>query len=1130
MSDPTPQPTSPAPAPFDITAELPHGTTLLEASAGTGKTWAIAAVVTRAIAAGQVRTDQLLLVTFNRSAARELRSRVHARLVRAHRLLSGADRVADHRELDELDTVLVAAPRQVRSAMATRLTAALDHFEDATITTTHEFSSRMLAELGVLADHDPSSRLLADAGPLADQVAADLYLASHLDQTDPPAPAATLRLAREVAVKYREVELGQQVSTARSVQRMRLARQLRDRVGLRAHAERWHTFDDLIADLAAALADPLRGPAAVATLARRFTLVMVDEFQDTDPLQWQVLDRAFRGRVDLWLIGDPKQSIYAFRGADIHSYLDAADRVDSVLALDVNRRTDAPVVAGVGHLFGPALLGDPRIRVTPVRAWHSGSRLAGDTAAAHHYDWSHPVQLRCIRTEGSTTMDSLTADRLVAEDLANQIVMMLDGGSTWVDEQGAARSLTAPDIAILVRTRKRGSQIREALTAAGQPAVFSGDESVWRSRAATDLIDLLDALTLIDPAVLARLALCPLGGGRPEELVRAASRVRPELAVAIGSWARRWPDLGVWGVVDEALRRPGVMTTMLAGAGGERYLTDLRQIAQAAQADDLLNRTPASPATVAEWLRDQADSSSVESPRRLETDRRAVTIMTIHQAKGLGFPVVLLPDAARSWPLRDHQEPMVWHHDGRRLLDLGDPGPGRDQVWQSHLADQRAEDLRTLYVGMTRARSAVRLWWTPDRRQHRGSPLHRLLCFDHHSAQTPGPGDGEIDPSRLGWLDPDLLDVVQVPRQMLLRRAAQVVGAPVGAARVLDRRIDRDWGRTSYSGLTEGLHSDLGQLAPDQPLTDGQPSAGRSPDARGEDQTGGLDEPEEATDPAPQPGATGGSAAGAGAGLCAMPGGTAFGTLVHAILERVRPVSEGLADDVGARTAEVLAQTPLEGVTAPQLAEGLTDVMRTPLGPLTGDLRLCDIGPANRLAELNFELAMADSSERASSLAGIAAALADPGLVPPEDPLAGYGAVLAASPAADRLLAGFLTGSLDAVLRLPDQRHVIIDYKTNRVPMPPGAALTPDSYDQPAMAAMMIGSHYPLQAILYSAALHRFLAARLSGYDPARHLGGVGYLFVRGMTPDHGHGIFAWYPRPELIVRVSEVLTGRRDD
>ncbi|MCI1748494.1 MAG: hypothetical protein LKI24_10615 [Acidipropionibacterium sp.] len=199
--------------------------------------------------------------------------------------------------------------------------------------------------------------------------------------------------------------------------------------------------------------------------------------------------------------------------------------------------------------------------------------------------------------------------------------------------------------------------------------------------------------------------------------------------------------------------------------------------------------------------------------------------------------------------------------------------------------------------------------------------------------------------------------------------------------------------------------------------------------------------------------------------------------------------------------------------------------MRTPLGALTSGLRLCDIGEGNRLAELGFELAMAGASARAATLADIAAALADPGLVPRDDPLAGYGSVLAGSASADRVLAGFLTGSLDAVLRLPDQRHVVIDYKTNRVPLPPGESLHPSCYDQDTMAAMMIDSHYPLQAILYSAALHRFLSVRLPGYDPGRHLGGVGYLFVRGMTGADSSGVFSWYPSPELVVRISDLLS-----
>lgn len=1089
------------PRPFDVTGELPHGTTLLQASAGTGKTWAIAAIVARAVAESDVRIGEVLLVTFNRSAARELRSRVHSRLVATHRLLTGGSAPSD-----ELETTMTGRSPDARGDMAARLAVALDTFEDATITTTHEFSSRMLAELGVLADHDPASDLVTDPAALTDQVSRDLFVHQHFSDPRPPSPAGWLRLGQQAAVRYPEVTLGTAEKSPAAANRVSWAQAVRREVDRRKRAAGLHTFDDLIADLAAALDEPSRGPDAVATLASRFRLVLVDEFQDTDPLQWQVLERAFRGRVDLWLIGDPKQSIYAFRGADIHAYLRAARTVDRVLALDVNRRADRPVVEGVAALFGPALLGDQQIRLEPVTAWHRASRLSSPAAGAHRYDWSRPVQLRCIQEEGPQRLRPEQADRLVEQDLVNQVVMMLEGGSTWAETPGSERLLEPRDIAVLVRTRKRGAQIRTALSQAGVPAVFTGDDSIWSAAAAADLADLLRGLEQPDPPVIARLALSPLGGGTPAGLAAPGSAIRPDLAVQLDSWARRWARLGVWGVVDEALHRPGVLTGILARSDGERYLTDLRQAAQLADEAVIAGRPssarrlgPATtPGLVADWIGDQSGSGVDDSPRRLETDRRAISIMTIHQAKGLGFPVVLLPDAARSWAPRDKGDPVVWHDGDRRLLDLGGPGPAREPVWERHRADEMAEDLRTLYVAMTRARSGLRIWWTPVRRQHAGSALHRLLTFDHRAPATPGPGTEQVDPYALGWLA-DAVDVVPVARQRPLPYEPRDTDERNGPARHLGRAVDQSWGRTSYSGLTAGLHV----LGPADAAI------------------GGLDEPEDPSEESPGP----------AAGLCAMPGGTSFGTLVHAVLERVPPAEEGLDAAMAVQTAALMAQTPLPGVAPEDLAAGLSAVMRTDLGALTGGLRLCDVGPANRLAELGFELSMAGRTRAAATLHDLASALSDPGLVAPDDPLAAYGRVLAASPAADRALSGFLTGSIDAVLRLMDGRFVVIDYKTNRVPLPPGQTLRPELYDAPTMASMMIDSHYPLQAILYSGALHRFLAATLPGYSPETHLGGVGYLFVRAMTgrpaPAEGMapGVFAWYPSTELVMRVSDLLS-----
>jgi exodeoxyribonuclease V beta subunit len=265
-----------------------------------------------------------------------------------------------------------------------------------------------------------------------------------------------------------------------------------------------------------------------------------------------------------------------------------------------------------------------------------------------------------------------------------------------------------------------------------------------------------------------------------------------------------------------------------------------------------------------------------------------------------------------------------------------------------------------------------------------------------------------------------------------------------------------------------------------------------------------------------------------------LPGGAAFGSLVHQVLENLDWYAPAPADApaLGERllvaTTAAAERYPVSGVTPEALGVGMLPSLLTPLGRLTDGLPLAGIPVADRLSELNFEFALGNADSR-TTLAPVADLLAR--WLPADDPLVDYPAELAQPQLAGQVLRGFLTGSIDSVLRIPGAtgpRFVVVDYKTNRLGP---AELTLDHYDEPAMVAEMLRTHYPLQAILYCVALHRFLASRLPDYEPERHLGGVGYLFVRGMggpEAGDGKGVFSWFPPAGLVVELSDLLADRR--
>jgi exodeoxyribonuclease V beta subunit len=340
------------------------------------------------------------------------------------------------------------------------------------------------------------------------------------------------------------------------------------------------------------------------------------------------------------------------------------------------------------------------------------------------------------------------------------------------------------------------------------------------------------------------------------------------------------------------------------------------------------------------------------------------------------------------------------------------------------------------------------------------------------------------------------------------------------AARVFDRELDLLWRRTSYTGLTAAVHGmDLSPAG-----------VGSEPEAALED-----DEsvPEDIASP-PGPPVSDPQLA-RRSPMHDLPSGPQFGTVVHNILESVG-AGDDLAAEVRRVTADELSRTPPSAMTVEALAEGLLPALQTPLGPLAEDLRLCDFAAEDRLAELTFELPLAggDASSAQVSLGQLAPLLRHH--LRPDDPLYRYPDLLAHPALADQSLRGYLTGSIDAVLRVraaAAPRYLVVDYKTNWLGDFDGGELTLGHYAPSQLAEAMMHAHYPLQALLYSVAVHRMLRWRQAGYDPASHLGGILYLFVRGMAgPDtpvvdgSPCGVFAWHPPAALVTDLSDLLEG----
>ena len=1120
---------------FSITDPLPRGTVLLEASAGTGKTWTIAALVTRYVAEGVATLPEMLVVTFGRAASQELRARVREQLVAAERALADPPAPGDR---DALVALLLDADADEVARRRRRLRAALTNLDAATIATTHQFCQQVLRSLGVAGTADASATLVEDLDDLLVEVVDDLYLRGFMTDTAPPvfSRSEALAIARTVvADTHAELRPSLAESAGVAARRVRFARAVRAEMSVRKRRLQVMHYNDLLSQLADAL-EADHSPAR-ARMRQRWRVVLVDEFQDTDPVQWQVLDRAFSGHaLAMVLIGDPKQAIYAFRGGDVVTYLAAAATATDRRTLPRNYRSDPGVVDALGTLLGGAELGDPQIQVHEVTAQRQGARLEGAPS-------THPVRVRQVLLKEHLGGDSRmpTVRPFIARDLAQDVAALLGSGATF-----DGRPVQARDVAVIAHRGKDLVEAQRALHALGIPAVSTGGSTVLHSRAAHDWLALLEAMAAPHRSALTRAAALTdlLGYAVPAlDSARAdrAADLDDELAHRCRELAHLHARQGVAAVL-EALTVAGLPARVLGRVGGERTLTDLRHVAQLLH--EVGRREQLGLVALLEWLRagmaEDAPQAAGARTRRLDSDAAAVQLMTIHGSKGLQFPVVYLPSLADRW-VSDSPDIPLFHDDPperSRCLDVGGPAgnPGWAASVRAHKDEDCGESLRLLYVALTRAQSQVVTWWAPCRNAA-GSALHRMI-FGR------GPGVGQVpDSVPVGRRDDEATQVLQrwadagafaLERADPATELPQVTPAPAPELRLAtwSRTIDTAWRRTSYTALST-------------PLEQALPGVGSEPEVVPRE-----DEPD-AVDPvlADAPALPGLEAALPGADvpspMAGLPVGATFGSLVHAVLEHADPQAPDLRAELLTHIHEQRVQWPVDlGQEGEEgLADALVAVCGSPLGPLAGGATLREIGRHDRLTELDFELPLGGGDLRRGAV-GTAYPVPGPmlgGLAPllrahlrPGDPVRRWAEVLEASPElADQELRGYLTGSVDVVLRTGG-RYLVVDYKTNWLGRP-DQPLTAADYRPEQLEEAMGHSSYPLQALLYAVVAHRFLRWRLPGYDPGRHLGGVLYLYVRGMcgpgTPvvdGHPCGVFSWRPPVALVTAVSDLLDGHR--
>ncbi len=1085
--------TATEPTPFSLRDPLPPpGVTLLEASAGTGKTYTIAALATRYVAEGTPLSD-LLVITFTRAATSELRERVRSRLLDAHASLGrySADGSWDHK--DTLIEVLIRGQASQISARMARLGQALSDFDTATITTTHGFCLDALAQLGLAGDCELDPAMVPEVADLVDQVTFDQYVAAFHDTESPLRSGEAIKIARDVNTHpYAAIEPVDDPSLPPSVrQRIAFAHAARAEIARRKRLAGVMTFDDLQMRLRDAVADPGRGPAAIAILRRRYSVVLVDEFQDTDTVQWDVLQRTFGGAGStLLLIGDPKQAIYAFRGADVYAYLAAGAQAGDHWTLATNFRSDQSLLTGLDAVFGSLELGDPHIKYRPVTA-----------ADQSRKGLTSPLRFRVLAADahvsrtGKGLVQKDSGNDFIAADVAVDIVSKLEAGVA-----------VPQDIAVLVDKHKEARLIQRKLLDSGVPAVIRGNASVFATPAAMAWQRLLECLDQPNnsPAVR-RLAASEFLGWSANTIAEAGDDAWAGLHRDVSRWGDVFDDHGVAAVFEAVADECELRPRLLQAPNGERDLTDLQHVAELLNSQAV--HTQPSAGTLMAWLHQRIKDTSTtdfdERTRRLDTDADAVQVVTIHAAKGLEFAIVYCPFLWNA-PWFPDSATQLFHRDGARIIDVGGKdSPTTKKAQAAHREEELGEDLRLAYVAMTRAQHELVIWWA-DAHNGKASPLSRILCGENAAS------DAVTD--RITAL-PDVTATISVEALTERPTAVPITLGPVVASGTLavnefDRQLDETWRRTSFSGITRRIH---------EARVGGEVHAGLTTDEHDTESA----EHDEADDVLRERGLL----------WSQIPAGARTGTFVHAVLENIDFTAGDLHGELSDEITRQLRWRNLPGADPEVLAAGLGAAIDTPFDPSRSNVRLRDITPAHRVNEMDFEFAIANNAlpRAAVTLDAIADLLRSHTTA--SDPLHGYPDKLA-DPSLNTRFRGFLSGSIDLLLRLPDtaegQQFSVVDYKTNRRGGPDGSAW---DYRPEALRQAVFDAHYPLQFLIYTIAAHRYLRGRLPNYDPARHIGPVKYLFLRGMLGADGPrvggqacGVFTWQPTPELICDLSDLF------
>ena len=831
-------------------------------------------------------------------------------------------------------------------------------------------------------------------------------------------------------------------------------------------------FDDLVNDLAKAL-EREDGVNLQKAVRQTYKTCLIDEFQDTDPRQYDIFSKIFSSKgTPFFMIGDPKQAIYAFRGGDIFAYLKASKESDQKFTLEKNYRSAPLLVQGINEVFSAGI--NPFLYESIEFSRVKTPETAKNFLTANK-ESVPPLQFCFIKREGVALdkqgfISKDTAAGIIPKACAKDILALLQSDQRLVEKGGEGQDpqkISPEDIAVLVRTNKQAQQIQKALSDLNIPSYLSKTGSVFDSGQAIDLHDILWAVDTPDNKGYIFAALCTSVFDFSSDRIVGLD----ENEVLFLKWQDRFRKYKeIWetkGFVSMAMSLFHSDEAFLKGNASldERGMTNfyhlIELISQACLKQQL------SPYYLLKWyarqlFKDLRDEFADEL--RLQSDKKAVAIVTIHKSKGMEYPIVYLPylwEGSR----KSSKENILFHDpekDYRLTLDLGSEDLTNSQIYTEK--ENYAEQRRLLYVALTRASAMCRIIWGGFKSVEAsalGTLVHENGCKD--------------DPLMIKDLE-QLLS--RAPQSILLQpntgeMSNQFIDRPDAVKRVLSaKKISRDinacWKMSSFSAIA---HS-------------------QSPEV--------FKEKKKVSYNRDKPFIT----------LALFPKGAGSGDLFHSIFETL-DFTMG-PEEISKQVQSKFDMFGFQGEEMVQMAaKSVKEVLETRLVSGTSEFLLKEIRPDQRFNELSF----------AFSVSSFQMSIIKKTFEQSDLKFKTSGYIEKLSQLTAQSFKGFIKGFIDLVVQHQGKWY-IIDYKSNYL------SDTYDEYSKEAMFDAMSDHHYFLQYHLYLVALHRYLGLRLKDYDYDTHFGGVFYLFLRGMHPDFAsqYGVFYDRPAKSAILYLSDNL------